>query len=216
MGIPFLNAVLAFVSHSTGVVSRAHLGLSNKKAIDMVRRAILAPENRDCNGINYSSENGGTVFFLPAVHRWSKAVKTWGHVRKICFPAKLENKTARDPKATSKGSFEEACFDERPLCMSGSLTFRASCIRDGDGHGFNSLDVRGELGAALCSEDMFPCWRVDLTDPDLEAVALVSGDTVTLGMWENTITFSLIVVAGRLLVYTGQFANFCHSFRSKP
>ncbi|KAA8491056.1 THUMP domain-containing protein 3 [Porphyridium purpureum] len=54
----------------------------------------------------------------------------------------------------------------------GATKFRCSCIRSGS-HQFKSMDVARKVGAV--ADELMPHWQVDLTNFDLELVAIVSG-----------------------------------------
>lgn len=65
-----------------------------------------------------------------------------------------------------------------PGNICGPVKFCARCIREGV-HGFNSMDVARTIGDAVVTKFS---WTVNLTEPDVEVVAIVLNNSISIGL----------------------------------
>jgi hypothetical protein len=223
MSLPYVNAVLAFVSHSNGIIEGTQRLTSSPEPPFSPPQGPINHHHQPNPSLTNTSTSKGMQAIREAIHRaddcgaeaaatpqegegggggWQAALETWRHVRSswgagvqqvgdknktwdsdACGNFQPTVDTKADPKVfvVTPPPLETTSLETASQLT--SLAFRASCIRDGNGHGFKSTDVCGELGLILGGPDgVFPEWTVDLKHFDLEAVALVSGDEVTLAL----------------------------------
>lgn len=118
---------------------------------------------------------------LPSRLDWSNALEEWQEFSGYADPVNVLKQTGCDnPSQGGQNGTAVTSPDVLTSCSDVKQPgFRVTCNRSGRQHSFSSPQAAAYFGGGV--DDYFD-WKVNLSEPDIEIILNISGDSATIGI----------------------------------